>query len=203
MGDEEVKTADVVITEETTKVVNEVKKVIESAVTGVDLTVAQPVITEVATVATTVISEGVKSLGLKMVTESSLTEDQKKLATLIYDGASKAVKGFIADKSVNSTLKITLTLGEVIKHVESAKVDGHSPNGADKKAVVIELGRILIKELIADEAQEKEIVAVYDIFAERTLEAMIGVSKVVNTVIQEVATSCCPGFLSFFRKSSQ
>ena len=179
-----------------------VEKLVESI--GIDVSVVNPVITEVTATATTVIVTGLKELthkmGLTMISESSLTEDQKKLATQLYNSTKEAIKSFITDPSLNNTVKITKTISQLIKQLEGVKVDGKSLSGADKKAIAIQLGRILIKEVTPDDKGEAEILMIYDLVAEPTLEAMIDVSKVVNVAVQEIATKCCPGLFSFFKR---
>lgn len=166
--------------------------------------IVEPVISEEAAVVTTVVTESIKVVseivGLKMVSESSLTDDQKKLAANIYESVKLALQDFISDPNVNNTVKITKTIGQVIKQLESGKVDGKVITGADKKAVAIQLGRILIKEVTPDDNGEAEILIVYDLIAEPTLEAMIEVSKVVNVVIHEMATKCCPSIFELFKR---
>jgi hypothetical protein len=156
-------------------------------------------------VVSTVIQIGLKEvpmmLGLDMISESSLTEDQKKLASNIYNTTKAAIEDFIKDVNVNSTIKITRTIGQIIKQLENTRLDGKMPTGEDKKAVALQLGRILIKEVTPDDKGEAEILMVYDIVAEPTLEAMIEVSKVVNVAVQELATKCCPGLLELFKHS--
>lgn len=160
-----------------------------------ELKVVEPVVYKVTSVIEeSVIAKGLQIVGLKMITESSLTEDQKKLATNIYDSVKTAIKELISDPSINETIKVTKTIAKLVKELENAKVDGKAPSGADKKAVAIQLGRILIKEVITNDSLEANILMVYDIVAEPTLEAMIEVSKVVNVVVQKVATSCGPTF---------
>ena len=186
---------DKIITEETTKVSDKLENIIETV--GIDSALVKPIIDQVTSAATatatataTVIIEVAKEkLGLSMISESSLSEDQKKLAISIYDSVKKAIESFINDPDVNNTIKITKTIGQVIKQLESTKAVG-----GDKKAVAIQLGRILIKEVTPDDKGEAEILMVYDLIAEQTLEAMIEVSKVVNVVVQKVATSCGPTF---------
>jgi len=135
-------------------------------------------------------------LGLKYIMESNLTDEQKKLTLQIYDSIKSTVKDIIPDETINETVKITKTVGHIIKQLETIKVDNKSSSGTDKKAVAIQLGRILIKELTFDETK---ILTLYDIIAEPMLEAMIDVSKVVNTVVMEVTRKCCPGLLELFR----
>ena len=142
-------------------------------------------------------SEKIKK-GLEMISESKLTEDQKKLATYIYDSTKKEVQSFISDRSFNNTIKITMMIGQLIKQLESVKIDGKEPTGADKKLVAIQLGRILIKEVTPDD-KEVEIFIIYDTIAEPTLEAMIDVSKVVNVEVREIVTKCCPTIVELFK----
>jgi hypothetical protein len=208
-SEDEVKNMEVVITEETQKIEEKVNDKLENIIekAGVDVTAVQPIIELVTSSVATVVSEGAKAvsekLGLKLISESSLTEDQKKLATTIYDSIKSAISGFINDPNVNNTVKITKTLGQVIKQLETTHLDGKVITGADKKAVAIQLGRILIKEVMPDDKGEAEVLMVYDMIAEPTLEAMIDVSKVVNVAVQEMATKCCPGLLDFFKRAKK
>lgn len=195
---EEVKSIDVVITEQSNKLVEDLVKK-----TGIDSKVVE-VTEEVSSVVATVVSETIEviaaNIGLKMISESSLSEEQKKLASNIYDSVKKSIEGFINDPSVNNTVKITKTLGQVIKHIETTKINNNVITGADKKAVAIQMGRILIKEVIPEDKGEDEVLMLYDIIAEPTLESMIEVSRVVNVAVQELATKCCPGILDFFKR---
>lgn len=208
-SEEEVKKVDEVINEEAAKAVEEVSNKIEDLVekTGIDVSLVEPIIEMAVSSAATVVSEGAKvvaeNLGLTLISESSLTDDQKKLATTIYDSVKSAISGFVEDPNVNNTIKITKTLGQVIKQLEITHIDGKIISGADKKVVAIQLGRILIKEVMPDDKGEAEVLMVYDMIAEPTLEAMIDVSRVVNVAVKEMATKCCPGFLELFKRTKK
>ena len=203
-SEEEVKKMDEVITEETQKAAEKVNDKLENIIekAGVDASLVEPVIELVTSTAATVVAEGAKAvaekLGLKLISESSLSDEQKKLASSIYETVKEAIKGFIADPNVNNTVKITKVIGQVIKQLENTKA-----TGGDKKAVAIQLGRILIKEVTPDDKGEAEILMVYDMVAEQTLEAMIEVSKVVNVAVQEAAAKCCPGLLELFKRAKK
>jgi hypothetical protein len=183
-------------------VVNEIDKAIESV--GIDSSLVEPVISEIKETVSTVVSVGItqvtEKLGLKMISESTLTVSQKQLATKIYDTTKTEIQSFISDANINSTIKITKTMSQVIKQLESVSVDGHKPTGLDKKAVALQLGRILIKEVVPDDKGEAEILMLYDLVAEPTLDAMIDVSKVVNVAIQEITTKCCPGLMEILKR---
>ena len=165
--------------------------------------VSESVKVELSDVSTIIVSTDaiVQQSGQPKINESSLTDDQKKLANLMYDSTKSAIQSFMADNSLSNALKITKTIGQIIKQVESVKIDGKTPTSADKKAIVIQLGRILIKELISND--EDEILVLYDLMAEQTLEAMIDVSRVVNVVVQEMAAKCCPSLLDLFKRSKK
>ena len=62
--------------------------------------------------------------------------------------------------------------------------------GSSKKGAVIELGRLLIKQVIHDDKLKQTILPIYDLVAEQTLEAIIDVSHVVNTKMKEATSSC-------------
>lgn len=203
-SEEEVKKMDEVITEETQKAAEKVSDKLENIIekTGVDASLVEPVIELVTSTAATVVAEGAKAvaekLGLKLISESSLSEEQKKLASSIYESVKEAIKSFVEDPNVNNTVKITKVIGQVIKQLENTKA-----TGGDKKAVAIQLGRILIKEVTPDDKGEAEILMVYDMVAEQTLEAMIEVSRVVNVAVQEAAAKCCPGLLELFKRTKK
>lgn len=133
--------------------------------------------------------EKVELSGFEMISISNLSEDQKKLAKYIYDSAKQSIQSFMSDNSLNNTIKITMMLGQIIKEIETVKICGKVPTGSDKKAIVIQLGDIILKEI-----NQPEIIIIYHIIADQTLETIIDVSKVVNVYVKEIATSCCPNF---------
>lgn len=185
------------------KLAEEVKEIPESVnVEKVEVNVEEA---PVAAVATVIKEEPKEDAGLKLLSESSLSEDQKKIASQIYLASKVAVHGTLSDASLNTAVKVTMVVGHIIKELASIKV-----GGSDKKAVAIEVGHILIKELVSDENHKNEILAIYDSVGEKTLETMIDVSKTINAVlskgmhaaVEEASTQCCPGLLSFFKKSA-
>lgn len=159
---------------------------------------------DLATVTTEVLKDVNESTAFKMIDESKLNEEQKKIASQIYESVKLAITDFISNTNINNTIKVTRTIAQIIKQIENVKLDGKSIPGIDKKLVTLELGRILIKEVTPDDKGESEIIMIYDMIAETTLEAMIEVSKVVNVivqqVVQEVALNCCPSLFSLIKR---
>ncbi len=141
------------------------------------------------------------------VCDDSLTSVQKKVIAIVYDKAKEAVETIISDQSLDTILKVTLMLGQIIKLLENITLDGNKIQGDIKKQVAIELGRLLIKDLVQEEPRRTTILGLYDLLADKTLETMVGVSKVLNVavqnavsdVVEEVSVSCCSNLSSKHR----
>ncbi len=145
------------------------------------------------------------------ISDNSLTSVQKKLIALVYDKAKEAVETIISDQSLDTILKVTLMLGQIIKLLENITLDGNKIQGDMKKQVAIELGRLLIKDLVQEESRRATILGLYDLLADKTLETMVGVSKVLNVavqnavdnVVEEVSVSCCSNLSSKHKRVTQ
>jgi hypothetical protein len=120
----------------------------------------------------------------------ALTEEQKQVIQMLYQKSKQATESILQDSKMEPTLKITQTIAQIIKIVEYVKVNDKKIVGSSKKGIVIELGKLLINEVLREEQYKKEILTIYDLVAEQTLEAIIDVSQVVNTKAKEVASSC-------------
>ena len=122
--------------------------------------------------------------------ESALTGEQKQVIGMLYQKAKQATQSVLEDCTIDTTIKITQTLAQLIKIVEYVKINDKKIAGSSKKGIVIELGRQLIKEIIQDDTLQQRILPVYDLVAEQTLETIIDVSQVVNTKMKEATSSC-------------
>ena len=114
----------------------------------------------------------------------ALTDEQKQVIQFIYEKARRATESVLQDSKIDPTIKITQTIAQIIK-INDKKIAGSS-----KKGIVIELGRLLIKQVIQDDTVKQMILPIYDLVAEQTLEVMIDVSHVVNTKVREATSSC-------------
>lgn len=121
---------------------------------------------------------------------NALTEEQKQVIQAIYEKARRATESILQDSKIDPTIKITQTIAQIIKIVEYAKINDKKIAGSSKKGIVIELGRLLIKQVIQNDTVKQTILPIYDLVAEQTLEVMIDVSHVVNTKVQEATSSC-------------
>jgi len=148
-----------------------------------------------------IVKENVEKIVSSTGVDVIITDEQNKLTTQIYNLSKIAVQSFINDMSLNNTIKITKMMCQLIKQLETVQINGKSPSGKDKKIVAIQIGRILIKDITPDDNYETEILTLYDLIAEPTLEAMIEVSKVVNVgnIVQKITTSCGPNLFKLFK----
>jgi hypothetical protein len=128
---------------------------------------------------------------IQLVVESKLTEEQQKILTFVYDSA-KGIAADVLNSSNGDAMKVTRLMGSIVKLMESLTFNNVKIAGASKKAVGLQLGRNLINDLVKDEALKSNMLAVYDLAAESTLELLIDVSRNVNVkAVTEAATSCC------------
>jgi len=111
-----------------------------------------------------------------LLTKSNLSEYQKNVAFIIYDFGKHV---FNNCKDMNNIVKITTLIGQLIQQVEKVRYNKQSPTGMDKKAIVLELCRIIL-------LNDVELSDTYKLIAEATLEAMITVSKVIH-----IQPKCC------------
>jgi len=127
---------------------------------------------------------------IKIVEEHHITEEQKQILISIYGQAKEATQTILHDSNTDITVKITHLIGKIIKILENISVNNAKISGANKKAVALELGKLLIEEAIKDNSLKQKILSVYDVIAEQTLEIMIDVSRTLNTNIHKATNSC-------------
>ena len=129
-----------------------------------------------------------------------LTEEQKKILEFVYDSAKGFASDILNHPSMSNALKITQLIGHLMKLLENLSFGGKKISGSTKKAVALELGRNLIRDLIKDQELKTTILGMYDMLADSTLETLIDVSQHVNTAVKEAAISCCESILECLRK---
>jgi len=125
--------------------------------------------------------------------DNRLTSEQKQIVKLIYDKAKESVETILNASNVADAIKITQTIASIIKLLEMVILNSVKVAGADKKKIALEMTKDLIKDLVKDETVKGNIIAMYDLVAEQTLETMIDVSRTLNVEVQKAA-SCCAAF---------
>lgn len=138
--------------------------------------------------------------GLDMQMESKLTEEQKKILSFVYDSAKEAATEILNRAAVPDAMKITQLMGALIKMMESLTFHQTKIAGSTKKAVALELGRTLVRDLVKDVTLQSGILMVYDMTAEQTLELLVDVSHHVNVAMKEAAASCCEWMAECMKK---
>jgi len=126
--------------------------------------------------------------------DDRLSAEQKQIVKLIYDKAKESVETILTASNVADAIKITQTIATIIKLLEMVTLNSAKVAGADKKKIALELTRDLMKDIIKDESVKANLLAMYDLVAEQTLETMIDVSRSLNVGVQKVASSCCASF---------
>ena len=128
------------------------------------------------------------------IESSSLTKDQKVIVKAIYNELKTLILDVINElKHMDSecisvediSKKIFIIISQCIKLVEKTKVNNESLQGADKKQIVLELGKIVIITEVPDKNITDTIVPIYDAVAEEILETIIDVTSHVNTEVKK------------------
>tara|TARA_B110000208_G_scaffold174102_1_gene218519 strand:+ start:1947 stop:2423 length:477 start_codon:yes stop_codon:yes gene_type:complete len=131
--------------------------------------------------------------------KTDLTKLQKSILLKVYKNIHDELIDIIDElndedidniKISNSILNITSIC---IKYIEKIKVNKRVINGNEKKIIVIELGRIIIKKNIENSESSLNILNIYNLSVDIILENIISVSRVVNTLIKKKCNInfCC------------
>jgi len=131
--------------------------------------------------------------------EEEIVTHQRALVQTLYDSAKGTSAALLSDPLLDSSLKITQLIAQLMAFMEQVNMGGEKISGANKKAIVLELGRLLIKDHIKDDIQRVKILLMYDVLAEKTLEVMIDISHVVNKQAVKAAVSCWDWIASLCR----
>lgn len=115
---------------------------------------------------------------------AGLSPVQKAAVAAVIATMKESAASILAD---TSALSVTILLGKLVKAVEGLSISGAHLAGADKKAVVLEVGKQLIAEVVPAE-QRGIVLSIYELAAEPTLEAMVDVSRTLNVGIAGTAT---------------
>ena len=132
-------------------------------------------------------------------TVSKLTEQQRIIVQTLYESAKKTSESLLTDTTLDSSIKITQLIAQLMAFMEQVNLGGEKISGANKKAVVLELGRLLIKDHIKDNVQRVKILLMYDVLAEKTLEVMIDVSHLINKQVAKATASCWDCLVSLWK----
>jgi hypothetical protein len=136
------------------------------------------VVAEAATPAAGVVVEQSAPVQAPSAAGSQLSEAQKKAITSLLGQTTDFAKTLVQDGSMGA-LSMTKLIGNLMKNAESLQVDGTKLKGAEKKDVVLEVGKQLLTTIIPEE-RRATVVELYNALAEPTLEAMIDMSRGVN-----------------------
>ena len=145
------------------------------------------------------IEEKVNDIKVEIV--ETLTDAQKSVLKVVYDKVKESSDVILQHPTLDSALKITQMMAAIIKLLESVKLKDVLLGGKDKKAIALEVGRLLIKDTVKEEEKQAVLLMIYDSTAEALLETMIDVSQHLNVKVKEVAGMCCEGLLSLFKKN--
>ena len=127
-----------------------------------------------------------KSKEIIIELENKLSEEQTKVLKLVYDKIKESTELLLYHPKLDHTVKLTQMIASIIKLLESIKINDLLLSGKDKKQISLELGRILIKDVVKEDEKRVILMMIYENTSEQVLETMIDVSHHVNIKIKEL-----------------
>lgn len=148
-------------------------------------TVVEPVKADAAAGTAVEVVRAASEIVIVTAAPAGLTAVQKAAVAAVIGTMKETATSILAD---TSALAVTVLLGKLVKAVEGLSISGARLAGADKKAVVLEVGKQLIAEVVPAE-QRGIVLSIYELAAEPTLEAMVDVSRTLNIGVLANAVS--------------
>ncbi len=124
---------------------------------------------------------------------SSLTELQKQTIETIYSSLKTQIDTIIDHFKKNNSTQVlfyTFLISQIVKKVEQTTL-----KGVDKKNVAIEIGRLIMKDIITEPTEQEQILIIYDTLASSLIDQLIDVASNLNIKAENVQVSqpkaCC------------
>jgi hypothetical protein len=132
-----------------------------------------------------------QSVEERIANAEHLTNNQKILVKTYYEMLKTNIQSSIDSfKNQDGTqiLFYTLLVTQIVKQVEQSKLAG-----ADKKAIAIEVGHLILHEATQGKPNAAELVLLYDTFAASFIDQLVDVAKNVNVAVRSTETNKAPG----------
>ena len=137
-----------------------------------------------------------EQINITFESDSELTQFQKQVVKQIFNTSKDTIKEIIDSPEMADALVVTIAVGNLVKLIETLKINNKPLNGKNKKAIVLYLGRLLLNDLLPENRNKVNILGIYDLVAEPTLEKLIDVSSNINIIQNEIIENvsnkkCC------------
>ena len=136
-------------------------------------------------------AEPTKSVEELIANAEHLTNNQKILVKTYYELLKNNIANSIESfKNQDGTqiLFYTLLVTQIVKQVEQSKLAG-----ADKKAVAVEVGHLILHEATVGKPNAAELLMLYDTFASSFIDQLVDAAKNVNVTVRSAETNKAPG----------
>ena len=116
--------------------------------------------------------------------DDNLTAFQKAIISKIYKISKNTVKEVVETPEIADALIVTIAIGNLVKLIETVNINNKPLSGKNKKEIVLYIGKLLLKDLLPESDNKANIIALYDVLAEPTLEKLIDVSKNIKVIVE-------------------
>ena len=118
-----------------------------------------------------------------------MNEQQKQILDSCYNelkvNIEKIKESYKAHEAMPALFYMFL-IAMTMKQVETSVL-----KGGDKKKVAIELGSLLIKDIIEDKTKEEVVLGLYTSYAETAIDGMIDLASSINKKESKAPKACC------------
>jgi hypothetical protein len=117
-----------------------------------------------------------------VIIQNNLTDLQLKVVQNVFSDAQKLAKRIISTQidTTNSTVIIVQLVSELVALVQGIQINKQKLSGFNKKAVVIELGRLILEQTLDSNPQKDLILSIYKVSVDGIVDSLINVSKKIN-----------------------
>jgi len=125
-----------------------------------------------------------EEINITFEADDNLTAFQKAIISKIYKISKNTVKEVVETPEIADALIVTIAIGNLVKLIETVNINNKPLSGKNKKEIVLYIGKLLLKDLLPESDNKANIIALYDVLAEPTLEKLIDVSKNIKVIVE-------------------
>ena len=118
--------------------------------------------------------------------DAGLTPFQKAVIKQIFNTSKDTIKEVVETPEMADALVVTIAVGNLIKLIETVNINNKPLSGKNKKDIVLYLGRLLLNDLLPESRNKANIIGIYDLVAEQTLEKLIDVGTNINVITNNI-----------------
>jgi len=142
----------------------------------------------------------------EVILGTPLTPLQEKAVSHVYQDAKHAAELIFREATTSKSVKLTQLMAKLMKLVQTIRIDDAPLKGADKRTVVTELMKRLLKDILGDSPSLSSMLSTAESIGEHLLDTLVDLGKSLSLpveeqqVLEEVEQGCCALFQAICSK---